>query len=92
MNDENVEDAGKYTDVSHCDYLVDASFANMEVSDAQPDYALDTQRWEKILCEPFLDAADTGILGRLFWIPDSPRVPARLRRKWGEYCLLKRKQ
>lgn len=57
----------------------------------EPDYIADTEHWEKLKCEPFLDVARTHLLGRLFWVPDLPFVPEKLRRKWGEYCLLQRK-
>jgi len=92
MNDENKEDLGKYTDVEHCTYLVDSHFPGAEPSALEPAYMLDAQRWEKVSCEPFLDTARTGILGRLLWLPDSALVPERYRRKWGEYCLLRRKR
>jgi len=91
MNDENIEDLGKYIDVWRCDYLVDSSFEGASRSAKEPDYASDTETWERVSCKPFLDAARTRLLGRLFWVPDSEVVPERFRRKWGEYCLLKRR-
>jgi len=30
-------------------------------------------------------------LARIIWIPDWETIPARYRRKWGRYCLLRRK-
>ncbi len=92
MNDENKEDLGKYTDVEHCTYLVDSYFPGAEPTALEPAYMLDTHRWEKVSCEPFLDTVRTGMLGRLLWLPDSALVPERFRRKWGEYCLLRRKR
>ncbi|TID22070.1 glycosyltransferase family 22 protein [Venturia nashicola] len=91
MNDVNEEDFGKYTDISHCNFMVDSYFPGSEPSDNEPDYVLDTKNWEPLKCEPFLDHARTGILGRLFWIPDWPIIPEKYRRKWGQYCLLRRK-
>jgi alpha-1,2-mannosyltransferase len=51
---------------------------------------MDEANWEKLSCSSFLDASQTGLLGRLIWIPDLPIIPDRFRRKWGEYCLLQR--
>jgi alpha-1,2-mannosyltransferase len=89
MNDENQEDPGKYIDIAHCTYLVDASFGSATATELEPDY-LHSKEWASIACAPFLDTGATGILGRTVWLPDTDLLPARLRRKWGEYCLLKR--
>jgi alpha-1,2-mannosyltransferase len=92
MNDQNSEDRGKYTDIAHCKFVVDSHLPSTETTALEPSYIQDHERWEKIACEPFLDAASTGVIGRLGWIPSLPFVPARFRRVWGEYCLLKRKE
>ena len=92
MNDENREDMGKYTDLDRCDFLVDSNLPSTVSSTLEPNYIQDEANWEKVECLPFLDAASTGLLGRLGWIPDSPFIPAEHRRVWGEYCLLKRKK
>jgi alpha-1,2-mannosyltransferase len=92
MNDENREDMGKYTDLDRCDFLVDSNLPSTVPSPLEPNYIQDEANWEKVECLPFLDAASTGLLGRLGWIPDSPLIPAKHRRVWGEYCLLKRKK
>ena len=91
MNDENRHDPSKYSSIELCDFLVDSRFPGMEASEREPDYAGDEKHWERVACEPFLDVARTGFLGRLLWIPDWQVVPQRLRRQWGEYCLLKRR-
>jgi alpha-1,2-mannosyltransferase len=92
MNDENREDMSKYTDLGRCDFLVDSNLPSTVSSPLEPNYIEDEVHWEKIQCLPFLDAGSTGLLGRLGWIPDSPLVPAKYRRVWGEYCLLKRRK
>ncbi|KAL7771005.1 hypothetical protein CFE70_000945 [Pyrenophora teres f. teres 0-1] len=46
MNDENLEDVGKYIDVQHCDFLVDSRIPGQEPTALEPDYAADTQHWE----------------------------------------------
>ena len=70
---------------------MDSYFPGADPSDLEPNYILDTENWEQVSCEPFLDAQATSILGRLFWLPDSKIVPDGFRRKWADYCLLKRK-
>lgn len=92
MNDENREDLGKYTDLDRCDFLVDSNLPSIVSSSLEPNYIADETNWEKVQCLPFLDAASTGLLGRLGWVPDSALVPAQFRRVWGDYCLLKRKK
>jgi alpha-1,2-mannosyltransferase len=92
MNDENREDLGKYTDLDNCDFLVDSNLPSTVPTTLEPNYIQDEAHWEKIECLPFLDAASTGVLGRLGWLPDSPLVPIEHRRVWGDYCLLKRRK
>ena len=92
MNDENREDLGKYTDLNSCDFLVDSNLPSTVPTTLEPNYIQDEANWEKIECLPFLDAASTGVLGRLGWLPDSPLVPTEHRRVWGDYCLLKRRK
>ncbi|PPJ50008.1 hypothetical protein CBER1_04758 [Cercospora berteroae] len=92
MNDENREDPGKYTDVKHCDFLVDVNLPSTQATSLEPNFIADQKHWEKIKCLPFLDAASTGIVGRLGWIPDLPFVPLRFKRIYGDYCLLKRRK
>lgn len=89
MNDENLEDVGKYTDVDHCTFLIDSQLPSAPPTDLEPSYISDTKNWEKMKCTTFLDASHTHLLGRLLFIPDLPFVPERFRRKWGGYCLLR---
>ncbi|OJJ62832.1 hypothetical protein ASPSYDRAFT_55583 [Aspergillus sydowii CBS 593.65] len=91
MNDLNEEDAGKYTDISECSFLVDSHFAGRQATRLEPNYIQDESRWEEISCRSFLDASETGLLGRLIWIPDLPIIPDRFRRKWGQHCLLRQR-
>lgn len=92
MNDQNLEDPGKYTDVRYCNYLVDSHMPSTETTRLEPNYIADTEHWEALKCLPFLDAVSTGIVGRLGWVPDLPFLPAKFKRVYGEYCLLKRKK
>jgi len=91
MNDENVEDIGKYTDIGHCEFLIDSHLPSAMPTTLEPDYISDSSHWEKLKCASFLDASQTSLLGRLVYIPDLPFIPERFRRKWGDYCLLQRK-
>ncbi|KAJ5767263.1 uncharacterized protein N7511_004879 [Penicillium nucicola] len=90
MNDLNIEDPSKYVDISQCSFLVDSYFPGHATTELEPNYILDKVNWETLSCSSFLDAAHTGLLGRLIWIPDFPFIPDRFRRKWGQYCLLQR--
>jgi alpha-1,2-mannosyltransferase len=91
MNDENMEDEGKYTNVDHCTFLVDSRLPSASPTALEPSYISDSTHWEKLKCESFLDASQTHLVGRLLYIPDLPFVPGKFRRKWGDYCLLQRK-
>lgn len=90
MNDENQEDMGKYTDIDHCAYLVDSQLPSVTPTADEPDFVSDTSHWKTLKCVSFLDASQTHMLGRMLWIPDLPFIPERLRRRWGNYCLLQR--
>ncbi|KAA8651731.1 hypothetical protein EYZ11_000064 [Aspergillus tanneri] len=90
MNDLNEEDPGKYVDISQCSFLVDSSFPGRAATELEPDYLHDESQWKPLSCHSFLDTSQTGILGRLVWVPDIPIIPDRFRRKWGQFCLLQR--
>ncbi|KAI9712311.1 MAG: mannosyltransferase [Bogoriella megaspora] len=91
MNDENQEDPGKYTDVARCDFMVDSYFPGSISTKFEPHYVLDDNTWQRIFCEPFLDTSRTSVFGRLGLVPNWSFIPERFHRKWGTYCLLKRK-
>ncbi|KAL4996611.1 hypothetical protein BDV10DRAFT_195795 [Aspergillus recurvatus] len=91
MNDRNEEDAGKYTDISQCSFLVDSHFLGRGATRLEPNYMQDKAQWEEVSCASFLDASQTGLLGRLIWVPDLPIIPDRFRRRWSQYCLLRRR-
>ncbi|RKF65011.1 Alpha-1,2-mannosyltransferase alg9 [Erysiphe neolycopersici] len=102
MNDQNLEDVGKYIEINACDFLVDTYYhLGNEPSPLESNYILDTANWEIIHCVPFLDASKTSLLGRVIWVPEIQNfLPLRWRsvwsskvnmRKWGKHCLLKRR-
>lgn len=107
MNDQNIEDMGKYVsqqpftryttnkteiDPQNCHFLVDTYYPGSSASDYEPHYILDEENWEHVSCQPFLDASRTHILGRTIWLPNLPFVPEKFKRRWGQHCLLKRKE
>ncbi|KAH6673834.1 glycosyltransferase family 22 protein [Halenospora varia] len=92
MNDENIEDMGKYVDLRTCHFLVDTYYPNSIASKLEPHYITDEENWETVKCEPFMDAANTHILARTIWLPNLEVIPEKYRRKWGAHCLLKRKE
>ena len=92
MNDQNKEDLGKYTELKHCTFLVDSHLQSTETTGVEPNYIADMEHWERVKCLPFLDTTASGGLGRLGWVPNWDIVPAKYRRVYGEYCLLKHKK
>ncbi|THV53447.1 hypothetical protein BGAL_0050g00140 [Botrytis galanthina] len=90
MNDRNVEDMSKYVDLKTCNFLVDTYYPGSVASELEPHYITDSENWESVKCEPFLDASKTHILARTIWLPDLPFIPEKFRRNWGSHCLLKR--
>jgi alpha-1,2-mannosyltransferase len=94
FNDRNEEDLGKYTELRACSFLVDTHYPDRtdELPPNEPNYMADKENWETVHCESFLDAANTHILARTVWVPDSSLVPEKFRRKWGHHCLLRRRK
>jgi len=80
------------TDVAHCTFLVDSSLPSTKPTALEPDYIADHKTWESVQCERFLDAGATHFLARLLWVPDWEFIPEQYRRKWGSYCLLRRRR
>lgn len=96
MNDLNKEDEGKYTQIDQCQFLVDTQYpVNLEKGltppPREPDYIADAENWEVVKCLPFLDAANTGLIPRMIWVPSWDIVPNKFQRKWGKHCLLQRR-
>lgn len=80
----------RQVDLKACNFLVDTYYPGSVASELEPHYIKDTEKWESVKCEPFLDASKTHILGRTIWLPDLPFIPEKFRRRWGSHCLLKR--
>lgn len=98
MNDLNQEDMSKYVEIGACKFLVDTQYPlNAEKGLAppprEPEYITDTENWKVVKCLPFMDAANTGLIPRMFWVPNWwTWVPEQYKRKWGQHCLLQKKQ
>ncbi|KAH9486228.1 Alpha-1,2-mannosyltransferase ALG9 [Psilocybe cubensis] len=87
LNDLNKEDASHYVPVSECDYLVDLDFPqHPRTSALEPRYAVMSDTWERVSCHPFLDAENSFILTRMFWLPNSAWQASN---EYGDFCLLK---
>ena len=71
--------------------MVDSLFSGSEPSMLEPNYIANGKNWEQMQCHRFLDSSKTHLLGRILWTPDWEIIPAKLRRQWGTYCLLRRK-
>lgn len=91
MNELNIEDPGKYTNISECRFLVDSYFPGNPGSPLEPNYVLEKDMWEEVRCEDFLDGGRTSLLPRTVWIPNLPFIPEPLQRHWGRFCLLRRR-
>ena len=81
----------RQTAIEHCSFLVDYAPVHYAGTQLEPNYIDDEATWQKMMCRPFLDTDRTGLIGRLIWLPDLPIVPAKFRRHWGHYCLLRRR-
>lgn len=78
-------------DVQHCTFMVDLDLISTEPTELEPAYCQDNVNWETLQIEPFLDATESTLISRLIWIPDWPIIPSRLKRQWGDYCLLRQR-
>ncbi|KAI9144181.1 Alg9-like mannosyltransferase family-domain-containing protein [Paraphysoderma sedebokerense] len=89
MNDENKEEMDRYVDPSTCDYFIDSSFPLR----AQQSDLFDESNFVRLYCQRFLDSQNSGVLGRVIWIPEilRKRLGRYGRKEWGEYCVLKKK-
>ncbi|KAI1133223.1 glycosyltransferase family 22 protein [Nemania abortiva] len=93
LNDRNEEDLAKYVDIRQCSFLVDTQYPENTdpLPPDEPDYIADSDKWDVVKCEPFLDASKTHFLSRVLWMPESNLVPEKYRRRWGRHCLLRRR-
>ncbi|KAJ3909374.1 glycosyltransferase family 22 protein [Lentinula edodes] len=90
QNDLNKEEPSHYIPASSCSYLIDVDFPSHTSNSLQePRYAVQTDVWERVECQPFLDARNSPLLSRVLWLPGQKW---RSMNVWGDYCLLKNKQ
>ncbi|KAG0238527.1 mannosyltransferase [Actinomortierella wolfii] len=105
MNNKNLEVTAHHTPLEDCEYLVDLDWSGRSVDERQrigedplePSYLQQTERWEKLYCERYLDTAvgaGANRWVRAFWLPAN-LVEALTRgqqKVWGEYCLARRRR
>ncbi|DAA79053.1 TPA_exp: Mannosyltransferase [Trichophyton benhamiae CBS 112371] len=83
MNDRNLEDPEKYTDISQCTYLVDSYFPGDKETKLEPHYILDTEMWEKVSFTDTvtpIDAIRNGLRARK--LPYNEQVEPDKRSGW----------
>ncbi|CAN6613794.1 alpha-1,2-mannosyltransferase Alg9p [Trichomonascus vanleenenianus] len=88
MNDKNLEDPGKYTPVSDCDFMVDLDSAVDEEA-GEIRYTASPE-WKKIRCLPFLNNAESSGIGRILYHPSSFHALTKTNLVYDNYCLLER--
>jgi len=90
QNDLNKEEPSHYVSVSVCTHLIDLDFPSHPSSSMhEPRYAVQNDIWERVECQPFLDAQHSPLLGRVLWVPGQKW---RSINSWGDYCLLRNRQ
>lgn len=78
--------------IALCDYLVDSDFPlrytgkDAFENSLEPRYAIMEDTWSRADCKAFLDAKNSGLFGRSFWLP----VNVLDSTAWGQFCLLER--
>ncbi|PIL31538.1 hypothetical protein GSI_06240 [Ganoderma sinense ZZ0214-1] len=87
LNDLNQEATQFYVDVDTCDYLLDLDFpAHPQEGAHEPRYVADEKTWERVSCQPFLDARHSPLLTRTLWFPGELW---QAQNEYGEFCLLR---
>lgn len=101
FNDLNREEPDRYVNVTtQCHLLVDSGDLNPVVPASEPRYVDDSSHWQRLRCEPFLDAEaskQTAVgrslafklaqtVARTLWAPAEMR--RRLGLRYRDYCLL----
>ncbi|KAI1793985.1 asparagine-linked glycosylation 9 protein isoform a [Ganoderma leucocontextum] len=87
LNDLNREATQFYVGVDSCDYLLDLDFpAHPQESGHEPRYVADAKTWDRVSCQPFLDARHSPLLTRTLWFPGALWQAQNV---YGEFCLLR---
>lgn len=74
-------------DVAECDYLLDLDFPRHPTEGPhEPRYAADGATWDRVECQPFLDARHSSLLTRTLWMPGARWEAGNV---YGEFCLLR---
>ncbi|KAF9074855.1 glycosyltransferase family 22 protein [Rhodocollybia butyracea] len=87
QNDLNQQEHSHYVPVSSCTHLIDLDYpSHTSNSSREPRYAVETDSWDRVECQPFLDAQNSPLLSRVLWAPGEQW---RSLNTWGDYCLLR---
>lgn len=90
QNDLNREEPSHYVPIEECDYLLDLDFPqHPSFSSHEPRYALDATIWDRLTCQPFLDASHSRLLTRILWLPGATWQKPN---EFGDYCLLRNRR
>ena len=74
-------------DVETCDYVLDLDFGQHPTEGVhEPRYVADEGTWERVTCQPFLDARHSSLLSRTLWMPGELW---QMQNSYGEFCLLR---
>ena len=73
--------------IEECDYVIDLDILLHPISsELESRYATMDETWERVACQPLLDARHSFILTRIFWLPGERW---RNGNEFGDYCLLR---
>ncbi|ODV62733.1 dolichyl-P-Man:Man(6)GlcNAc(2)-PP-dolichol alpha-1,2-mannosyltransferase [Ascoidea rubescens DSM 1968] len=95
MNNQNLFDPSKLTDIQNCNYYVDTSKqVDVEIGESQlisnENNILKIQKnWTLLHCDKLIDTS-SQILTRVFYIPVFIQNLIGIKTKYFDYCLLKR--
>ena len=99
MNNKNIYDAGKEWPLDKCDYFVDIVAPIDLTKDVFNPLHL-TDGWNKLACAAFIDAENSKVLGRAFYVPEfvNQIMQTVLPKQWNQvygvhyidYCLFEK--
>lgn len=67
MNHLNVEEPSRYINTTECHFLIDTD--HREYGPRDPPYSKDTENWEILISNPFLDTMNSPVIWRAFYLP-----------------------
>lgn len=86
FNDQNIEMMDRYISEEDCSYIIDLDFPERRKErGAEPLFS--PEKWERVLCEDYLDSEKSPISTRSFSLPTFGQY-----NKYGDFCLLRNKK